>query len=319
MATLTSVTKHFPKPKEGFITTLSSTISSGATTVPLTSVSGLTNGDVFVGLVEPGLTNEQCFTGTVDTAGTQITNVVWTKGTNVGHNAGSTVVDYVTSTTVGMISKGILVEHNQDGTHSDITATSLSVTANIDVNDSSTAIRDTSDNELVKFAKTASAVNELTITNAATTGTPQITATGGDTNIYAGLYGKGNAATLIQTPRQDNTTNTYPTEMFIQSGWGFINGDGTNRNLQENVTFPIAFSSAPIVVCTAIGYKNAADPTGPGDTIGVATINFAARSYDVSASAASIQITRSSTDGADPGVLASGTRFMYSWIAIGPK
>lgn len=125
MATLTSVTKHFPKPKEGFITTLSSTISSGATSVPLTSVSGLTNGDVFVGLVEPGLANEQCFTGTVDTAGTQITNVVWTKGTNVGHNAGSTVVDYVTSTTVGMISKGILVEHNQNGTHSNITATTV--------------------------------------------------------------------------------------------------------------------------------------------------------------------------------------------------
>jgi len=115
MATLTSVTKHFAKPKEGFITTLGSTISSGAVTVPLNSTSGLTNGDVFVGLIEPGQANQQCFTGTVDTSGNQITGVVWTTGNNVGHSAGVTIVDYVTSTTVGMISKGILLHANQDG------------------------------------------------------------------------------------------------------------------------------------------------------------------------------------------------------------
>lgn len=115
MANLASVTKYFPTPKEGFITTLGSSILSGATTVPLNSTSGLTNGDVFVGLIEPGQTNEQCFTGTVDTAGNQITNVIWTTGTNVAHSAGVTIVDYVTSTTVGMISKGVLKHSNQDG------------------------------------------------------------------------------------------------------------------------------------------------------------------------------------------------------------
>ena len=128
MATLTSVTNHFPKPKEGFITTLGSSILAGAATVPLNSTSGLTNGDVFVGLIEPGETNEQCFTGIVDTGGNQITGVKWTTGSNVAHTAGVTIVDYVTSTTVGIISKGILVEHNQDGTHSDITADSATIT-----------------------------------------------------------------------------------------------------------------------------------------------------------------------------------------------
>lgn len=131
MATLTSVTKHFPKPKEGFITTLGSSILAGAATVPLNSTTGLTNGDVFVGLIEPGETNQQCFTGTVDTGGNQITGVVWTTGSNVAHTAGVTIVDYVTSTTVGMISKGLLVEHNQDGTHSDITATSVTATGTV--------------------------------------------------------------------------------------------------------------------------------------------------------------------------------------------
>lgn len=115
MANFASVIKYFPTPKEGFITTLGSSILSGAVTVPLNSTSGLTNGDVFVGLIEPGLTNQQCFTGTVDTAGNQITGVVWTTGTNVAHSAGVTIVDYVTSTTVGMISKGVLKHANQDG------------------------------------------------------------------------------------------------------------------------------------------------------------------------------------------------------------
>jgi hypothetical protein len=115
MANFASVIKYFPTPKEGFITTLGSSILSGAVTIPLNSTSGLTNGDVFVGLIEPGLTNQQCFTGTVDTAGNQITGVVWTTGTNVAHSAGVTIVDYVTSTTVGMISKGVLKHANQDG------------------------------------------------------------------------------------------------------------------------------------------------------------------------------------------------------------
>jgi hypothetical protein len=115
MANFASVIKYFPTPKEGFITTLGSSVLSGAVTIPLNSTSGLTNGDVFVGLIEPGLTNQQCFTGTVDTAGNQITGVVYTTGTNVAHSAGVTIVDYVTSTTVGMISKGVLKHANQDG------------------------------------------------------------------------------------------------------------------------------------------------------------------------------------------------------------
>lgn len=144
MADLSTVTSNFfPTPKEGFITTLASTITAGAATVPLTSVSGLTNGNIFVGLVEPGEANEQAFTGVVDTAGTQITSVKWTKGTNVGHNAGVTVVDYVTSTAVGMISKGILQEHDQDGTHSDINATSITATTgtftNLNISGTATA------------------------------------------------------------------------------------------------------------------------------------------------------------------------------------
>jgi hypothetical protein len=58
-------------------------------------------------------------------------------------------------------------------------------------------IYDSSINELLKFAKISSAVNELTITNAATAGTPTISATGDDTNISLLLKGKGTGAVRL--------------------------------------------------------------------------------------------------------------------------
>jgi hypothetical protein len=50
---------------------------------------------------------------------------------------------------------------------------------------------DTNGNELLKLTATASAVNEVTLANAATGGTPTITASGDDTNIGFKLVAKG--------------------------------------------------------------------------------------------------------------------------------
>jgi len=55
----------------------------------------------------------------------------------------------------------------------------------------STAINDVNGNELVRVSATASAVNEITIANAAAGGAPAISATGNDTNINLNLAGKG--------------------------------------------------------------------------------------------------------------------------------
>lgn len=126
---VSSVTSHFPTANEGFTTTLSSTILSGAVTVPLNSTSGLTNGAVFVGIIEPGQAKEQTFTGIVDTGGAQITGVKWTRGTNADHTAGVTIVDYVSGTGNNMITKGLLVSHDQDGTLKDGAVDSASVLA----------------------------------------------------------------------------------------------------------------------------------------------------------------------------------------------
>ncbi len=53
------------------------------------------------------------------------------------------------------------------------------------------AIYDGNNNELVKFTTTASAVNEITIANAATGSAPVISATGGDAGIPINLQSKG--------------------------------------------------------------------------------------------------------------------------------
>jgi hypothetical protein len=69
--------------------------------------------------------------------------------------------------------------------------------ANLDTNakniliDGGNFIGDESGNEQIKFATTASAVNEISVTNAATGNNPVISATGGDTNVGVTITPKG--------------------------------------------------------------------------------------------------------------------------------
>lgn len=127
-----SVVSHFPSAQNGFTTTLAATIASGATTVPLNSAAGYTNGQTVVFVVDPSdPTKKQTFTGIMDTAGVQVINVVWTAGTNQTHSGGATVVDYATATHISMVTKGLLVQHSQAGAHTAVTATSVTTTGNI--------------------------------------------------------------------------------------------------------------------------------------------------------------------------------------------
>lgn len=129
---VSSVVSYFSQANEGFITTTAGSVSPGASSVALNTTSGLTNGAVFVGIIEPGVTgNEQTFTGTVDTGGSQIISVVWTRGTNVSHSGGVTVVDYVTGTAHNMITAGILKQHTQSGHHTGITTDTLTASSSV--------------------------------------------------------------------------------------------------------------------------------------------------------------------------------------------
>jgi hypothetical protein len=61
----------------------------------------------------------------------------------------------------------------------------------------STAINDVNGNELVRVSATASAVNEITVANAAAGGAPAISATGNDANINLNLVGKGTGVVQV--------------------------------------------------------------------------------------------------------------------------
>lgn len=233
---VSSVTKHFSYAAEGFITTTSGSILSGATTIPLTSVSGLTTGNVFVGIIEPGLTKQQVFTGTVDVPGVQIINVVYTRGSNAAHSAGVTIVDYVTGTGHNMLSKGLLVSHNQDGTMiASLPLTTPKVT---------TSIGDANGNEVIKTPATTSAVNEITITNAATGNAPSISATGGDSAINLNLRGKGLAKTVNIGA---GAVNIFPYD-YVASGL-VISPDSAGVNKNWSITLGVVvINGNPVTV-----------------------------------------------------------------------
>ena len=91
-------------------------------------------------------------------------------------------------------------------------------------------IKDTNNNELVNFSTTASAVNEITVKNAATTAGPEISATGTDTNIDLKLTPKGSGKLDldgIKFPNADGTAG----QVLSTNGSGalsFVDGGSTS-------------------------------------------------------------------------------------------
>lgn len=136
-------------------------------------------------------------------SGNTLTGLTLKAGTNNGYSIGAVVEAAPTAAWADDLTEGLLLEHNQDGTHAAITATSVATdtitedTAAAGVTIDSLKIKDggvadTNGNEVIKIGTTASAVNEVTVTNAATTGAPQISASGDDSNIDLRLVPKGN-------------------------------------------------------------------------------------------------------------------------------
>ena len=73
-----------------------------------------------------------------------------------------------------------------------------------------TGINDSNNNELIKVTATSSAVNELTLANAATSGNPTLSATGGDTNIGISILPKGSGKITLDNitlPAADGTAD----------------------------------------------------------------------------------------------------------------
>jgi len=106
--------------------------------------------------------------------------------------------------------------------------------------------------------------------------------------------------------RQSNTTNTTTNAQRMETGFGFQVGNST-VDISKTVTFSSAFTAAPVVICTAIGYGsttfNLATTTAWGG------ITWAAKSTTTTFSA----IGRRN----DGSVTATGDGYYFQWFAIG--
>jgi len=121
------------------------------------------------------------------------------------------------------------------------------------------------------------------------------------------------AEAFFRGRKQANTTNSAPTGLSIQHGWGFIQGNGTT-SLSETVTFPVAFSSPPVVFLTQLSARLTADGA-PTDTNGFTT------GWSGAAGCLTDDITTTNflVSLIGSGVHNSSFNFGYAWIAIGTQ
>ena len=95
-----------------------------------------------------------------------------------------------------------------------------------------TGINDSNNNELIKITATGSAVNEITVANAATGSGPTFSATGDDTNIDLNIAGKGTGE--IKLGSNINFLNDTDAKIKLPSGGGIFKSDGSTELLTES-------------------------------------------------------------------------------------
>lgn len=89
---------------------------------------------------------------------------------------------------------------------------------------------DTNGNEVIKLGTTASAVNEITVTNAATGSGPVISATGGDTNIPIYIQAKGTGPVRLDSGSTTTTAGDVIFERASTSKGMTFNLNNTTSN-----------------------------------------------------------------------------------------
>lgn len=137
-----------------------------------------------------------------------------------------------------------------------------------------------------------------------------------DAGIVTGMLADGTvtssklAENFLRGRLQANTTNTAPTGLTLQHGWGFIVGDTTTK-IEETITFPTSFASAPIVLVSYLGAASTTTPSAIGDftsdpatVVGITANDIIGASFQVHLFTAS-------------GSFGNSNAWGYTWVAIG--
>ncbi len=250
-------TNFFPSAQNGFTTTTSGSVSSGAATVGLNSVAGYVNGDIAVFVIDPtDSSKKQTFTGVIDTSGVQVTSVVWTAGTNQSHALGATVVDYVAAGHIDLISAGILVSHNADGTPK----TGITYPA------STFTTPTIADHTNAQHTHTSAAQGGTLGTDSVPSAAIQADSVTASKMLYGMVRARQGGTTGDGNWTTSGTSNTDTTakDVFIQCGSLAVNAN------PATLTFPVAFNQIPIVlasVSSASGFNvYVVQPSSPSTT-----------------------------------------------------
>lgn len=217
-----------PKLKYGIgnaaSTTTSSSMTTGSTTTPLTSSTNFqsapTPGEGTI-LIDEGNATEEIAYATAVSGGnltTPLANRGLEGGSAQAHSSGATVkgvitvgmwndlIDSLTNVlvkTTGVLDTTKVIDLTTAQTMTNKTLTSPKI---------GTSIKDTNGNELFVLTATASAVNELTLANAATGSSPSVQMSGNDSNIGLDLKMKGTGKfrkpSVIEIPVVASGTNT---------------------------------------------------------------------------------------------------------------
>lgn len=128
------------------------------------------------------------------------------------------------------------------------------------------SINDTNDNEYLKFSSTASAVNEVNVTNSATGSAPIVGVSGGDTDIDLSLKGKGAGKVKfgtanIKLPNSDGTVGQV------------LSTDGSGNLSFTTVSSPAGKSLIPLSIYSTDGGAQQTVATTTNMIIGLTTIN----------------------------------------------
>jgi hypothetical protein len=143
-----------------------------------------------------------------------------TASTSDAIGVGSIELGHATDTTLARASSGVVTIEGVNVVTTSSTDTLSNKTLTAPKFADLGFIADANGNELIILDTVASAVNEVTLANAATTGTPTLTASGGDTDISLDLVAKGTGkvkaggvdlVTISSTDTLTNKTLTSPT------------------------------------------------------------------------------------------------------------
>lgn len=231
-----AVTDKFTKGPANKSTTLSSSISDSVQTIPLSNVTGVpTDTAVYIAIDA----HDSAGTETPSTAevvkgvisGSNLINATrGAEGTAQAHDAGAVVEFFWTAAALGDMTDGILVEHAQDGTHTDITADSITINASgsVDFSNAPLATADIADD-----AVTAAKINSV-----GTSWTPTVTPSGSMT--YTGVTTSAIYIDMgtyyVVDVRSTGTVGGTPSNTFTITNLPFTAVTGTESALTINVS-----------------------------------------------------------------------------------